>query len=173
MLKYRDEDIVDELPTSSRTVRAQVRFTVRSQLTRVTFWCVECERGEDNRWKWHPNCLWPTYLPVANGPRRDSGRSVSCQFRRSTLLTRTVQILIRRTVRGPYPNGPRPDTQISKFCPFSDFESRIWFVAHIWTFWPIQGLVCMHIHMMYLRNTNFHIKLFRSNKNKKFIKNTQ
>ena len=101
------------------------------------------------------------------------GRSAPCQFRRSALLTRTVEIMIRRTVRGPYPDGPRPDTQISKLCPLSDFEFQIWFDAHIWTFRPIQGLVCMHIHIMYLRNTNFHIKLFRSNKNKKFIKNTQ
>jgi hypothetical protein len=28
----------------------------------------------------------------------------------------------------------------------------------------------MHIHIMYVRNTHFHIKLFRSNKNEKFIK---
>ena len=133
-------------------------------------WSV-CER--DKGWKWHSDCLCPTYLPVADGPRGVCGRSAPCQFRRSALLTRTVQILIRWTVCGPYPDGPRPDTQISKLCPLSDFEFKIWFVAHIWTFWPIQGLVCMHIHIMYLRNTNFYIKLFRSNKNKKFIKNTQ
>ena len=91
------------------------------------------------------------------------GRSAPWWFRLSVLLSRTVQILIRRTVRGPYPDGSWPDTQISKLCPLSDFEFKIWFVAHIWTFWPIQGLVCMHIHIMYLRNTHFHIKLLRSN----------
>jgi hypothetical protein len=37
ILKYRDEDMVDELQTISRTVRAQFRFTVRSQTTRITF----------------------------------------------------------------------------------------------------------------------------------------
>jgi hypothetical protein len=59
-------------------------------------------------------------------------------------------------------DGPRPDTQFFKFCPLSDFEFQIWFDAHIWTFRPIKGLVCMHIHIMYLRITHFHIKLLRS-----------
>jgi hypothetical protein len=165
--------MVDELPTISRTVCAQVRFTVRSQSTRITFWRVECEREGDKHWKWHSDCLCPTYLPVTDGPRGVCGRSTPCQFIRSALLTRTVQILIRRTVCGPYPDGSRPDTQIFQLCPLSYFEFQNWFVAHIWTFWPIQGLVCMHIHIMYLRNTNFRIKLFRSNKNQKFIKNIQ
>ena len=160
--------MVDELQTISRTVRAQLRFTVRSQTTRITFgvWSVR-----EKCWKWQSDCLCPIYLPVADGPRGVYGRSAPCHFRQSALLTRTVQILIRRMVRGPYPDGPRPDTQISKLCPLSDFEFQIWFIAQIWTFWPIQGLVCMHIHIMYLSNTNFHIKLVRLNKNQKILKN--
>ena len=49
IMKYRDEDMIVEPPTSFRTVRAQVHFTVRSQSTRVTFWRVECEREGDKR----------------------------------------------------------------------------------------------------------------------------
>jgi hypothetical protein len=48
IMKYRDEDMIVELPTSFRTVRAQVPFTVRSQATRVSFWHVESVRGEGN-----------------------------------------------------------------------------------------------------------------------------
>jgi hypothetical protein len=98
------------------------------------------------------------------------GWSAPCQFKQSALLTWTVQNLIRRTVHGHYPDGPRPDTQISKLCPLSDFKFQIWFIARIWTFWPIQGLVCIHIHIMYLNNANFHIKRFRSTKNQKSSK---
>jgi hypothetical protein len=77
----------------------------------------------------------------ADGPRPD-------EFRRSALLDRTVQFLMLRTVRGPWADGPRPDTQFSNVCPLSDFEFQIRIGAHIWTFRPIQGLVCMHIHII-------------------------
>jgi hypothetical protein len=46
IMKYRDEDMIVELPTIFRTVRAQLHFTVRSQLTKVTFMRVESMRGE-------------------------------------------------------------------------------------------------------------------------------
>jgi hypothetical protein len=45
-MKYRDEDMFVELPTSFRTVRAQLHFTVRTQSTKVTFRREESERGE-------------------------------------------------------------------------------------------------------------------------------
>jgi hypothetical protein len=48
IMKYRDEDMIVELPASFRTVRAQVPFTVRSQATRVSFRRVEIVRGEGN-----------------------------------------------------------------------------------------------------------------------------
>jgi hypothetical protein len=46
IMKYRDEDMFVELPTSFRTVRAQLHFTVRTQSTKVTFRREESERGE-------------------------------------------------------------------------------------------------------------------------------
>jgi hypothetical protein len=46
IMKYRDEDMIVELPASFRTVRAQVHFTVRIQSTKVTFRRVESVRGE-------------------------------------------------------------------------------------------------------------------------------
>jgi hypothetical protein len=46
IMKYRDEDMVVELSTSFRTVRAQLHFTVRTQSTKVTLRRVESERGE-------------------------------------------------------------------------------------------------------------------------------
>jgi hypothetical protein len=48
ILKYWDEDMIVELPTSFRTIHAQVHFTVRSQSTRVSFRRVESVRGESN-----------------------------------------------------------------------------------------------------------------------------
>jgi hypothetical protein len=48
IMKYRDEDMIVERPTSFRTVRAQVPFTVRSQAMRVSFRRVESVRGEGN-----------------------------------------------------------------------------------------------------------------------------
>jgi hypothetical protein len=48
IMKYRDEDMIVELPASFWTVRAQVPFTVRSQATRVSFRRLESVRGEGN-----------------------------------------------------------------------------------------------------------------------------
>ena len=48
IMKYQDEDMIVELPTSFRIVRAQVPFMVRSQATKVSFRRVESVRGEGN-----------------------------------------------------------------------------------------------------------------------------
>jgi hypothetical protein len=48
IMKYRDEDMIVEPPTSFQRVCAQVRFTIRSQSTRVSFRHVESVRGEGN-----------------------------------------------------------------------------------------------------------------------------
>ena len=46
IMKYWDEDMFVELPTSFRTVCVQLHFTVRTQSTKVTFRRVESVRGE-------------------------------------------------------------------------------------------------------------------------------
>jgi hypothetical protein len=46
IMKYRDEDMIVELPASFRTVHVQLHFTVRTQSTKVTFRHVESVRGE-------------------------------------------------------------------------------------------------------------------------------
>ena len=88
------------------------------------------------------------YCPVADGPRWGGGRSAPWCVQTVCEAERTVHFLMLRTVRGPWADGPRPDTHFSNCCPLSNFEFRIRIGAHIWTFWPIQELVCMHIQMM-------------------------
>jgi hypothetical protein len=51
IMKYQDDDMIVELPTSFRIVRAQVPFTVCSQATKVSFSRVESVRGEGNERK--------------------------------------------------------------------------------------------------------------------------
>jgi hypothetical protein len=75
---------------------------------------------------------------------------------RSAQGRRTVRDLMSSDSLQPQPDcpvphtadGPRPDTQVSNVCPFADFEFQIRIDAHIWTFRPIQGLVCMHMPIM-------------------------
>jgi hypothetical protein len=45
-LEYREEDMVDELQGISWTVHGQLWFSVHSQMTRITFGCGVCERGQ-------------------------------------------------------------------------------------------------------------------------------
>jgi hypothetical protein len=94
--------------------------------------------------------LWSLPVFTACRGRSAQGRQTVRALRVQTVCTadRTVQFLIPRTVRGPWADGPRPDTQFSNVCPLSDFEFQIRIGAHKWTFRPIQELVCMHIHIM-------------------------
>jgi hypothetical protein len=46
IMKYRDEDMFVELPTSFWIVRAQLHLTIRTQSTKVTFRRGESVRGE-------------------------------------------------------------------------------------------------------------------------------
>jgi hypothetical protein len=82
IMKYRDEDMIVERPTSFRTVRAQLHFTVRSQLTKVTFRRVESVTGEATgesdklTASARFNSLSRTVCAgAADGPRRGGGRS--------------------------------------------------------------------------------------------------
>jgi hypothetical protein len=115
---------------------------------RRPFWRVESERGVAKSGNNKSAASARLLLPAADGPRRGGGRSAARGIQTVCIPNRTVQFLIRQTVRGPWADGPRPDTQFSNVCLFSDFEFQIRIGAHIWTFRPIQGLVCMHIHIM-------------------------
>jgi hypothetical protein len=106
---------------------------------RRPFWQVESERGVAKSGN----------NKSATSARLLLRRTVCCLMSQTVCIpNRTIQFLVRRTVHGPWADGPRPDTQFSNVCPFSDFEFQIRIGAHIWTFRPIQGLVCMHIHIM-------------------------
>jgi hypothetical protein len=79
IMKYQDEDMFVERPTSFRTVRVQLLFTVRAQSTKVTFWRVESVRGElMNRndkltASARLNCLsWTVRARAVDGPRPDN-----------------------------------------------------------------------------------------------------
>jgi hypothetical protein len=84
-MKYRDEDMIVELPASFRIVRAQVPFTVRTQSTEVTFRRVESVRVEamDESDKLTGsarfNCLSRTvHAGSADGPRPGNSDCLHC-----------------------------------------------------------------------------------------------
>jgi hypothetical protein len=87
ILKYRDEDMIVELPTNFRTVRAQLHFTVRSQSTKVTFRRVESVRGE--------------------ATDESDKLTASARF---NCLSRTVRALMIQTVCSAVSDCPDPDT---------------------------------------------------------------
>ena len=133
--------------TSCRTVRAQRHFSVRAQSTKETIWRVESKReGASNTND--KSAVSARFYCLSRTVRAGGGRSAPWWVQTVCIADRTVQFLMLRTVRGPWADGPRPDTQFSNVCPLSDFEFQIRIGAHKWTFRPIQELVCMHIHIM-------------------------
>jgi hypothetical protein len=86
-MKYRHEDMFVELPTSFRTVRAQLHFTARTQSTKVTFRRVESERGET----------------MDESDKLTGSARFNC-------LSRTVRALVTQTVCTAPSDCPKPDT---------------------------------------------------------------
>jgi hypothetical protein len=62
--------------------------------------------------------LCPSLLPIVDSLQGDDGWYVAWKPWIVCVASRTVQKLIRRTVHGQIPDGPRPDTQFSILCPF-------------------------------------------------------
>ena len=147
-MKYRDEDMLIERCHKLSDCPCATSLLRPRTIDKGDYLASGEQERRGKEHKWQVCGLCPILLPVADGSRRGGGRSAPWWVQTVCIADRTVQFLMLRTVRGPWADGPRPDTQFSNVCPLSDFEFQIRIGAHKWTFRPIQELVCMHIHIM-------------------------